>query len=129
MDITGGVVMENFNLDNIFLLEKKLFLFNEKIGPLCHIYIISNRMRNLPVLKVIYLRHAVSKEGFQMNNIKIKAICKWTVLCTIIDVCKFLSFANYYRRFMKGYTKIISPLYTLISGDNACKKGKLVNWT
>ena len=30
---------------------------------------------------------------------------------------------------MKGYATITSPLYMLISGGNASKKSKVVNWT
>ena len=40
----------------------------------------------------------------------------------------FLGFTNYYRRFIKDYAKVVRPLNTLISGENASKKKRPVEW-
>ena len=42
---------------------------------------------------------------------------------------KFLGFVNYYRRFIKDYSKIARPLYSLISGDNAKRRTNPVEWS
>ena len=40
----------------------------------------------------------------------------------------FLGFTNYYKGFIHRYAHIAQPLNKLISGDNATKKHKKVNW-
>ena len=40
----------------------------------------------------------------------------------------FLGFTSYYRRFVHRYAHIAQPLNKLISGDNATKKHKKVDW-
>ena len=44
------------------------------------------------------------------------------------EVCSFLRFTNYYRKFIHKYAQITKPLNTLVSGDNAQSKKKLVEW-
>ena len=46
-----------------------------------------------------------------------------------MDVHGFLGFPNYYHHFIKGYPKVVQPLYALISGDNASQKNKPIQWT
>ena len=48
---------------------------------------------------------------------------------TVTDVRQFLGFTNYYRKFIKHYAVVANPLNKLISGENAKKKNKRVEWT
>ena len=57
-----------------------------------------------------------------------EAVKNWTIPKTVTDVRSFLGFTNYYRRFIKDYVKVARPLKILISGENAVKKKKLVEW-
>ena len=57
------------------------------------------------------------------------AVKNWTIPRTVTDVQSFLGFTNYYRRFIKDYTKVARPLNALISGKNASKRKKLIEWT
>jgi len=41
----------------------------------------------------------------------------------------FLGFANYYRRFIEGYSKIAQPLTALMKGSVKGKKPGLLVWT
>ena len=52
----------------------------------------------------------------------------WAVPKTVTDVRSFLGFTNYYRRLIKDYARVVKPLNALISGDNATKKKKPVEW-
>ena len=47
---------------------------------------------------------------------------------TVHTVRKFLGFVNYYRKFIKDYSKIAKPLYNLISGENAKRRTNPVEW-
>ena len=79
-------------------------------------------------LKIAYLGHIVSAKGIETDPKKVEAVRNWTVPKTVTDVRSFLGFTNYYRQFIKDYAKVARPLNTLIVGENAVKKKKLVEW-
>ena len=72
--------------------------------------------------------HIVSKEGIATDPRKIEAIRNWPCPKTVTDVCSFTGFTNYYRKFIKGYTKKAQPLHELTSGDKAKRKNHKVDW-
>ena len=72
--------------------------------------------------RIAYLGHIVSSAGIETDPKKIAAVKLWPRLETITQVCKFLDFTNYYRKFLYHYAHIARPLNKLISGDNAKKK-------
>ncbi|KAG9186916.1 hypothetical protein G6011_01003 [Alternaria panax] len=57
-----------------------------------------------------FLGFIVSTEGVKMNPKKISAVQEWPTPKTVKDVQSFLGFANYYRKFIKDYSKITVPL-------------------
>ena len=79
--------------------------------------------------QISYLGHIVSKDAIETDPKKIKDIQKWPVPQTVHDVRSFLGFTNYYRKFIYKYAQKARPLNTLISGENAKKKYKRVDWT
>ena len=76
-----------------------------------------------------YLGHVVSEEGVRTDPKKIEAVQKWERPHNVNTVRKFLGFVNYYRKFIKDYSKIARPLYNLISGDNAKRRTNSVEWS
>jgi hypothetical protein len=48
-----------------------------------------------------------------MDHAKTQAIDKWEIPHTKKELQSFLGFANYYQRFIKGYSDIVKPLMTL----------------
>ena len=52
-----------------------------------------------------------------MNPKKIKTILQWETPTSIRDVQCFLGFVNFYRIFIKDYSKIAAPL-TNLTGKN-----------
>ena len=71
---------------------------------------------------ISYLGHVVSEEGVHTDPKKIETVQNWERPTTVHTVRHFLGFVNYYRRFIKDYSKVARPLYDLISGDNAKRK-------
>ncbi len=52
-----------------------------------------------------------------MDPAKIKAIMDWKAPTSAKGVLGFLGFANFYRRFIKGFSQITAPLYGLVKKD------------
>ena len=71
----------------------------------------------------------VSKAGIETYPKKIQDIKDWPRSETVTDVRQLLGFTNYYRKFIKNYAVVANPLHKLISGENAKKKNKRVEWT
>jgi len=65
------------------------------------------------VREVDFLGVVLGPEGIKMEQARVKAVLDWPVFKSVKDIQKFLGLANYYRRFIKGFAKIIKPLYKL----------------
>jgi len=64
--------------------------------------------------EVTFLGHAVTKEGIKVDPQKINAVIKWPRPTNVTKVKSFLSLVGYYRRFMKDFLKMASPLTNLL---------------
>ena len=62
------------------------------------------------VKTVKFLGSIITTDGIQMDNEKVKAIRKWPEPRNLKEVQAFLGFANFYRRFIQGYSPICTPL-------------------
>ena len=69
------------------------------------------------IKEVPYLELIIITKGVKMNSAKVSIIVKWSSLVNIKDVQSFLSFTNFYRRFIYGYSKLASSLTHLIKKD------------
>ena len=61
-------------------------------------------------LKVNFLGYIISAEGVEMDQEKIKTVLEWDAPETVKDIKSFLGFANFYWRFIEGYSKLNRPL-------------------
>lgn len=66
---------------------------------------------------VEYLGFVVKPEGVLMDTEKIKTVKEWPTPGKLRDVQSFLGFCNFYRRFIKDYSKITQPLTKLSQKD------------
>jgi hypothetical protein len=66
---------------------------------------------------VDFLGHIVSHDGVSMDSAKVKTLLEWKPPRNVKDVQVFLGFANFYRKFIKGYSKITEPLTRLLRKD------------
>ena len=63
--------------------------------------------------KVDYLGFEVSADGANASPEKVKAILDWPCPQTVHDIRSFLGLALYYRKFIRGFSKIAKPLTDL----------------
>ena len=68
--------------------------------------------------EIEFLGYVVSPSGIKMDPKKVSAITSWPVPQSVHDIQVFLGFANFYRRFVKGYSKITLPLTALLAKDS-----------
>ena len=70
-----------------------------------------------------FLGHVVSRNGVRPNENKVKAVKDFPVPKNVKQVRSFLGLSGYYRKFVKDYAKIASPLFKLT------KKSEKFVWT
>ena len=61
-----------------------------------------------------FLGLIVGRDGFRIDPKKIKTVTEWKPLRNLTNVQAFIGFVNFYRRFIRDFSKIISPLVELI---------------
>ena len=61
--------------------------------------------------------HIVSGEGIRVDPSKISTIVEWKSPENVTEVRSFLGLAGYYRRFVKGFSIIVTPMTKLLQKD------------
>ena len=67
---------------------------------------------------MVFLARVISKDGIQVDPKKIEAITEWQRPIIVMEIKSFLGLAGYYRRFIKNFFKIVTPL-TRLTQKNA----------
>ncbi|KJZ70756.1 hypothetical protein HIM_09840 [Hirsutella minnesotensis 3608] len=62
------------------------------------------------VKRVSFLGFVVDEYGIHMEKERVEAIAEWPAPRSIKEIQTFLGFTGFYRRFIKNYSKIVSPL-------------------
>ena len=72
---------------------------------------------------VSFLGFIISPNGISMEPDRVAAITEWPMPTSIEDIQTFLGFANFYRRFIEGYSRITAPITSLL------RKNQRFNWS
>jgi len=68
---------------------------------------------------IVFLGHVVNKEGTQPDPSRIDAMLRFPVPKTVTNVRSFLGLTGYYRKYIRGYSRIANPLFELTKKDMA----------
>jgi hypothetical protein len=77
--------------------------------------------------QVTFLGHIISKGGISVDPSKVQDVLSWNAPTSVGDIQSFLGLAEYYRRFIEGFSKISKPMTELLEKDkkfewiSACK--------
>ena len=73
--------------------------------------------------EVLFLGHRLSAAGVQVDSSKTARILSWPTPKNAQDVRSFIGLASYYRKFVRNFAAIASPLHRLT------EKGRPFRWT
>jgi hypothetical protein len=73
--------------------------------------------------EVLFLGHVISEGGISVDHNKVKDVLSWNTPQNVSDIRSFHGMAGYYRRFIKGFSKISKPMTELL------EKSKTFEWT
>ena len=101
------------HLSNLDSIVKRLVAHNLKIKP---------RKCSLFKSQVNYLGHTVSNKGILPNIGNVQTILEYPPPCTVKELKRFLGMINFFRRFIKNASDIMSPLFEVT-------KSNKLSWT
>ena len=68
--------------------------------------------------EVNFLGHVITKDGIAVDPAKTEAMLAWEQPKTVTDIRSFVGLADYYKRFIEGFSKIVAPLMRLTGRIN-----------
>jgi hypothetical protein len=69
------------------------------------------------VSETTFLGFVIGRDGVRMDPVKVQAVLDWEAPQNVHDVQCFLGFANFYRRFIQGYSRKCRLLFDLLRKD------------
>jgi hypothetical protein len=67
--------------------------------------------------QVAFLGHIISNGGKSVDPSKVQDVLRWNAPMIVGDIQSFLGLARYYRRFIKGFSKISKTMTELLEKD------------
>ena len=84
-----------------------------RVAKLCY----SIKKSDIHVQEIEFLGYHISPEEISMSTAKVESVRNWPVPRNVKDIQAFLGFANFYRCFIEGFSKICKPLIDLTQKD------------
>ena len=75
--------------------------------------------------EITYLGHRISQHGVRKDHEKTSKVTEWPVPECVKDVRRLLGFTSYFRKYIKNYAVIVSPLSSLLQGYSNRRQNKI----
>ena len=76
--------------------------------------------------EIAFLGHEISAEGMKPGTANLKAIAEMALPKTYTEIRHFTGMMGFFRRFIKGYSKIAKPLNNFLEGEASKLKAEEV---
>jgi len=73
------------------------------------------------VREMEFLGVVIGLKRVEMQKEKVEGVLNWPIPRNVKEVQKFLGLTNYYRRFIKNFTRIAAPLHVLVRKEQKWK--------
>ena len=100
--------MEEEHLECLHVVFKRFWEFNLKLKPLKGSFFQS---------EIVYLAHHILQRGILPSQENVWAVQEFPMPETYMQVRAFCGLVGHYRRFIKGFTNIVHPLYDVLGKE------------
>jgi hypothetical protein len=119
-------VLQDFICVFVFVFFDDILIFSDSWSShLQHVRMILQRLQehgltvkrskcSFDATSVQYLGHVISDQGVAMDTDKVEAVRAWPLPRTVRAVMGFLGLTGYYRKFIRSYGDIATPLTKLL---------------
>ena len=130
----NDVLREYLNVLCIAYIDDILIYNNNKKNHIKHVNKVLQRFKNASLqididkfefhkTKITYLNFIVDVNDIRMNSRKIQIVVDWKTSTCIKNIQIFIEFVNFYRRFIKNFSKVVISLIKII------RKDKIFMWS
>jgi hypothetical protein len=79
--------------------------------------------------EIKFLKYVIGVHGVRIDDAKIRTIREWPIPKNFRDIQIFISFANFYRRFILRFLRVVLPLTNMLINIVKNKKTGVFHWT
>jgi hypothetical protein len=119
---------EFINIFVIIYLDDILIFFKNQVDYVKHVRLILEKLRlyrlfcalhkcKFDMREIDYLRYMIDSLKLRMNLVRIVTITEWSVSKSHKNVQVFINFANFYRRFIRYFSRITADLTNLLKKE------------
>ncbi len=121
-------------LDNIIIYSKTLKKYKQYVWLVLHKLQETDLQMNINkckfhVQKIFFLKLLLFIEELKMNLRKVQAVVEWSTSTNLTQMQFFVDFCNFYRHFIKNFSKIVHSLIQLTQKKKYLNEIKLVKWS
>ena len=123
--LMNEVLREYLDVFLVIYLDDVLIYSNSKAEHKRHVRLVLQRLQEaglyvkpekcqFSVSEVSFLGYLISPHGIRMDPKKVEAVTSWPAPQSQHDIQIFLGFANFYRKFIDNYSRIVTPITALL---------------
>jgi hypothetical protein len=120
MDLMNKMFMEYLDRFVVVVIDDILIYYKSESDHEEHLRLVLQKLRDNQLYakyrkcefwidKVPFLGHIISNGGIVVDPAKVKEIMEWRVPTIVTEIRSFLGLVGYYRKFIEGFLRLLSP--------------------